>query len=263
MSVLYSSPSTKAMIILLLVVCCSIVRAIWRPSSEYVDNNIVNVYLVKWSWGWSLLCIVPTLVVTSMLYHGGRLTPVMFQFGRVLVAHSIWYVNTAVMFHIVNRNTGSCSNDSYGDYGSCRWHGYQWEGFDISGHVFLLTYCVLVITEEFTSTESVYLYSYYDSVLRVAHGKGHISDDRLAFLRSIRSVVHWLMMMLKFMAVLEIVIWLSMIVMTSLYYHTVLEKMVGYVMGVVHWYITYRVTYVHTSLSTRSGDFNPLSFSNH
>ena len=206
------------------------------------------------------MCIVPAVAVTSVLYHGARLTPVVFQFGRVLVAHGIWYVNASVMFHLVHHNTGSCSNDSYDNYESCRWHGFQWEGFDISGHVFLLTYCILVITEEFIPADSMYMYTYYDGVLRVARDKGHISDDRLALLKSIRGVVHWLVVMLKCMAVLEIVIWLSMMVMTSLYYHTVLEKIVGYVMGVVYWYTTYRVVYPRTSLCTTSGDFNPLSF---
>ena len=85
---------------------------------------------------------------------------------------------------------------------SCLASGHHWKGFDISGHCFLLTWNNLVIIEEIKKLDW-----------------SEIKEKSLALYRvssAVTILLHGLM-----------VIWETMMMATSLYFHSTIEKVLG------------------------------------
>ena len=106
----------------------------------------------------------------------------------------------------------------------CYKAGFTWTGFDVSGHCFLLTFSNLFILEE-VARES-------KDVAVKSEGAG----DRK------REVEEVLSLDLALLCLLMLV-WDVMLVCTSLYFHSTLEKVLGWVCGLGAWYFLYRRLY--------------------
>ena len=216
------------------------------PDSSLSDRyNPLNVYLVKLSWGWTLICIVPTVLVTSFLYSGLNYQVILRHFGRLGVAHLIWMSITS-LFVLIDSYTGVCSDtDSEAILGrsECIKRGHRWAGFDISGHIFLLTYCIYVITEECANIK-LEVWGEYDGAL---HFENHVVDKLTDNMKQVLPQAHrlssYFIDKLEILALTEILLWTVMVTATSLYFHSFAEKVLGYLFGVVSWYVTYRLLY--------------------
>ncbi|KAF3860866.1 hypothetical protein F7725_001121 [Dissostichus mawsoni] len=109
-------------------------------------RNALNVYFVKVSWGWTLLLLTPFLLLSNSSFSRS----VSFLCRRLLslaVATAVWYAFTETFFYIEDA-TGSCYetdaldvvNKEFVTKASCRRAGFLWDGYDISGHSFILAY---------------------------------------------------------------------------------------------------------------------------
>ncbi|KAG7237901.1 hypothetical protein INR49_031694 [Caranx melampygus] len=141
------------------------------------SRNVLNVYLVKLSWGWTLALLTPFLFLPHLL--SGRSVPSLTRhLLSLVVATSVWYVCTETFFYIEDV-TGFCHETGAADVikreflskATCRRAGFHWTGWDISGHCFILSYSALVIMEETAHT------SYLD-----AAGLSHLSRRVLRLL---------------------------------------------------------------------------------
>ncbi|KAM4563120.1 acyl-coenzyme A diphosphatase FITM2 [Odontesthes bonariensis] len=189
------------------------------------SKNVVNVYFVKVSWGWTLLLLTPFLLLSNSTFSRS----VSFLGWRLLslvVATFIWYVCTETFFHIEDM-TGTCFenvastvvNKEFISKATCRQAGFHWEGYDISGHSFILTFSALLIMEE--TTPMVFLRTTSLSVLP-------------------RMVLNLLYVALNMI----IIIWVWMFACTSVYFHDPSHKLLGTMCGVLGWYATYRFWYL-------------------
>ena len=121
---------------------------------------------------------------------------------RLLVNTGVWYLFAVMVFPAVQERTGVCSLSQHLNRRACYKAGHTWTGFDISGHCFLLTWNNLVIIEEIKK-------------LNFSEIKGrslllyHVSNG-------VTLLLHVLM-----------IIWETMIVATSLYFHSTIEKVLG------------------------------------
>ncbi|KAM5135456.1 acyl-coenzyme A diphosphatase FITM2 isoform 2-T2 [Mantella aurantiaca] len=182
-------------------------------------------YFVKLSWGWTLSFLLPFIGLTN--YIVTRSVPAVFRrIGSLLVGTIIWYTCTNIFIYIENA-TGNCyvsemqleNKTDHADKKVCIKSGGFWIGFDISGHSFLLPYCVLMILEE-------------AAILRDEKFKKH----------GMKPLIHAMVVSLG----LLILIWTLMFLCTSIYFHTPCQKLFGTFFGILAWYITYRWWYLKT-----------------
>lgn len=176
-------------------------------------------YFVKVSWGWTLFLLVPFVVLSNSLNRPPKF--VLRRLCSLLVATAVWYVcvNT---FELIEEATGTCYETStkeviHGELtgkGVCRKNGFVWDGCDISGHSFILSYSALVISEEMAAM---------------------VADVR-GFRKPLLNVLYLSMSVIVYL-------WLFMFISTSVYFHSPLDKFIGTACGLLAWYLTYRVWY--------------------
>ncbi|XP_053174435.1 acyl-coenzyme A diphosphatase FITM2 [Scomber japonicus] len=193
------------------------------PSYFSSSRNALNVYFVKLSWGWTLLLLTPFLLLSNSSFNRS----VSFLGRRLLslvVATAVWYVCTETFFYIEDI-TGSCFTldtselvEGFANKATCRRAGHHWDGYDISGHSFILAYSALFIMEETAPMASL----------------------KTASLSSLpRMVLNILYVALN----LIVIIWVWMFACTSVYFHDMSHKLLGTICALSGWYLTYRVWY--------------------
>ncbi|XP_029574631.1 fat storage-inducing transmembrane protein 2 [Salmo trutta] len=185
----------------------------------YFSNrrNVVNMYFVKVSWGWTLLLLTPFILFTSYK----NLAFALRRLSSLVVATAVWYTFTKFFTHI-NNATSTChvpeseamDQVPHDDITSCRNAGGQWYGFAISGHSFILSYSALIIAEEMSPMVHM------------------VKKNRNTVLDLLYVSLNWI-----------VIIWIWMFVCTSVYFHSFPEKLLGTVLGIVPWFLTYRIWY--------------------
>lgn len=231
----------KAPLLLLLVIFGSLLCSLSLvPESYFSDkNNPYNKYLVKYCWGWTLICVLPSVLFTSFLYSALKWRLVVKHFGRVAVAHVIWYTMTN-FFVLLDSLVGVCSEETVMGRSDCFRRGHSWIGFDISGHVFLLTYCIYILTEECANIRLEVWQEYNVILLSEHHVVGKLTAKQKQVLPQLHQMASWLIEPLELLATAEILLWTFMVLLTSLYFHSFLEKLLGFALGYMTWYFTYR-----------------------
>ena len=121
---------------------------------------------------------------------------------RLLVNTGVWYLFAVMVFPAVQERTGVCSLSQHLNRRACYKAGHTWTGFDISGHCFLLTWNNLVIIEEIKKLD-------FSEIKGRSLLLFHVSNG-------VTLLLHVLM-----------IIWETMIVATSLYFHSTIEKVLG------------------------------------
>ncbi|KAJ8016977.1 hypothetical protein DPEC_G00012990 [Dallia pectoralis] len=212
-------PSVQKHMVMLGVVG-SIVKDKHLLPDTYFSNsrNVLNTYFVKVSWGWTLTLLTPFIYLTSEK----KWTNVLCRLSSLVVATAVWYTFTEAFFYIEDVTGTSCvipkyegkvqvPHDEIKTSLRCRRAGGQWDGFDISGHSFILSFCVLVIADEMAHTANIKL-SYSNTVLDLVYVSLNVI----------------------------VVIWVFMFCCTSVYFHEFSQKFLGTFFGILGWYITHR-----------------------
>ena len=221
-------------------------------------NNAVNSLLVKWSWGWTLLCLCPSVMLTAFLYTGLRWWAALRHFSRLLVAHCMWFSVTHA-FVLLDSAVGACGDGSGSSRRECLRGGGSWAGFDISGHVFLLSYCVYVLTEEVAGLRWE-VWGEFDGCLQMETR----ALSKQAWVKEVLPSMHRLSsplaVVLELLAAALMAVWVAMMVSTSLFFHSLAEKLVGGVCGWLAWQLTYGWLYGRGYMPSRpdQGLLHPL-----
>ncbi|XP_042739551.1 acyl-coenzyme A diphosphatase FITM2 [Lagopus leucura] len=196
-------------------------------------RNALNVYFVKVAWAWTFWLLLPFIGVTTYLFAKSKflygstksILAALRRLSTLLVGTAVWYVCTELFVYIENL-TGTCITSTklsephqlYATKQECHRNNGVWDGFDISGHCFLLSYCTLMIVEEMAVLEG-------------------LSIDRNSRLRV---VINGLFVSLCFLTM----IWVFMFLCTTVYFHNFSQKLLGALIGLAAWYATYRVWYL-------------------
>ncbi|XP_065913785.1 acyl-coenzyme A diphosphatase FITM2-like [Dysidea avara] len=229
--VLYTNVKTKILFLFVTVIVGSTLCSLSLSPPAYFDNpkNFLNKAFVKFSWGWTLLLLVPLVILTSYVYELGSRAGVVKNCIRIVISHVIWFVVTTA-FVILDDNVGTCSKAGFVHKSPCYSNKGIWYGFDISGHTFLLCYIIFVITEECIP------------IIPQTWNKAENILHRPILLRrykKISSVLNWLRWYATFIIILACIMTLA----TNLYFHTMPEKILGFLVAVLSWYITYCIMY--------------------
>ena len=207
---------------------------------SYLSNkrNVFNVYFAKFGWGWTLLLLIPFISLTSSVYTSLNPLAILKHLSRMAVATCGWYFWVYLFFYI-KELTGFCEGEeTLISKRSCNKEGFYWNGFDISGHCFLLIYSALVISEELQPK------LYWPSIMSAVVQTSPENINGFQY-RNIARLVTPFVGVFSFFAGLLLILWEFMLVFTTIYFHTVYQKVLGAGIAIFTWYITYRVWYCY------------------
>jgi len=136
----------------------------------------------------------------------------------------------------------------------CLKSGAFWSGFDISGHVFILIYSSLVLIEE---SRPIVGWENIKEHLRLEEYKRKNPSDSSPSSNPLRGLENNELSTLKvlyekytpiirllFVAITILqLLWDVMLVTTMLYYHRMVEKVIGGIIAICTWYFTYQSWY--------------------
>ncbi len=227
------------------------------PKTYFAQSrNFLNTYLVKYCWGWTSTL---TGVFITSVYCGNR-SHLVKSFARLAAATAIWFICTN-LFNVIDKYTGQCTLEAqevleaFRVKRSCVKNGGNWDSFDISGHFFLLIWCVLFITEESNAITAWY---YSKEILRHELQSGENTDSQIndsgtfadttlkSFLAKQLQRFRTTCVQSQFVEILFVglavmtLFWEMMLVVTVLYFHTMIEKVIAGLIASFMWYIMYR-----------------------
>uniref|UniRef100_T1J4A3 FAM192A/Fyv6 N-terminal domain-containing protein n=1 Tax=Strigamia maritima TaxID=126957 RepID=T1J4A3_STRMM len=215
-------------------------------------SNFLNVYFVKMGWFWTLAVVGTFVLLSSYVYNCGDKIKVRRHLSRLLIATVFWYLWTS-LFVYVESVTGFCSAkpDIYLNKMTCIKNGARWYGFDISGHAFLLIYSCLIILEEVKCMRG------WERIGELIRNNDFDEDSPLKHLQEdelLRLNVTYehlgLYVKCTFIAVtLLSILWDFMLFCTILYFHSMTQKLVGGLVAIFTWFITYHFWYLHDEIS--------------
>lgn len=238
---------------------CSLIRDFGLiKNTNYLanKNNIFNRYFVKLGWAWTMVALVPFITMTSLVYTSFNPKHMKNHLSRILIATLVWYVLTST-FDFLDGFTGNCSVKDFRKKLDCKVNKHEWlNGFDISGHTFILIYSLLMMVEEvgiFNEWDSFHrkLLETLDSSLQSGGGGGSDqSRNDYPFVRAeslYRILTPYIKINFVFMAFLAL-LWEIMLLSTFLYFHTMMHKLLAAFCAVAVWFCTYKYWYVNKNL---------------
>lgn len=217
------------------------------------SDNMFNQYFVKLGWFWTLFLSVPYVILTSYTNCcGNRRIILTAQLSRLLIATLFWYMWTT-LFNVVETNYGRCNQKSINDKMTCLKNGHFWNGFDISGHCFILIYSSLVLIEEARAIngwerikdfirDEKYARNVEDKSIRTNPLKNLKMEELNVLKVSYENYTPYVRGLLISIALLQL-LWDVMLVSTIIYYHIMVEKFISGVIAIFTWFVTYRVWY--------------------
>lgn len=221
------------------------------------SDNIFNVYFVKWGWAWTLVLSVPYLVLTScILCCGNREKLIKEHLPRILIATFFWFFWTKI-FNFIETMYGRCNVKNYDSKISCLKGGHFWNGFDISGHAFILIYSSLVLIEEakpIVGWENIKDYLRNEEHNRLTREEPssnplrNLDDVELKHVKSFYEKYTPIIRILFISMTALQLLWDVMLVCTMLYYHKMIEKVLSGIFAILTWFLTYRTWYPANSL---------------
>ncbi|CAF1216448.1 unnamed protein product [Rotaria magnacalcarata] len=247
----------KITLAFIIIIVGSILKTLGVQPSSYFSskNNIFNVYFAKFAWGWTLgllMLFVPlTLITLNKNFNYYEI--ITRHLVRLLIATVVWYIITN-LFVYIDWRTGICNHNKMKQVSrrACEKAGHEWEeGFDFSGHIFLLLYSILIMNEE------IRLYDKATGKVDEAQKVEQNIGDTLSNITNQYSTLFDIITRVLYVLIAALtILWEFILLSTALYFHETFDKMAAGVIAVFFWFITYRVWYT----SNRSSSIlRPLS----
>jgi len=226
-------------------------------------NNFLNQWFVKIGWFWTCLVVGSFIYLTSHTYSCGRFNVIRNNIVRLGIATGAWFCITS-LFDMVEHKSGMCDITKYHKKETCLASGNNWKGFDISGHCFLLIFSNLVMLEEgkaYLGWERIKDFIRNEEHRRVNTDQDK-SDTPLTKLKN-EEFLHlrnefpkrtpYVRFLFCLMAMLMI-FWDFMLLITVLYFHMMIEKVVASGVAVLTWFALYKFIYMQSLSPGLPGD---------
>ncbi|KAL7639281.1 UNVERIFIED_CONTAM: hypothetical protein RMT77_009770 [Armadillidium vulgare] len=216
-------------------------------------NSFFNEVFVKFGWGWTLSLIL-LLRLACMPLHSNWRQHLRNLLIRVSSLTLFFYLFCQVCFPFIEEYTGRCVKQGIiqENIGKkrCVKMGNSFYSFDISGHSYLMIYCILSIMEE--SKELIYVLclgqlvrkSFSTSAVEKDSSASSFPEDEVQNLGKKYSVILPFIVGFSVCTFCLSLLWDIMLVITTLYYHTFIEKFLGTSLAIAMWYIQYHVYFL-------------------
>ena len=251
---------------------------LFRPGSPpwfAAKTNLLNVVFVKWSWAWSSVILFAFIVCSAYVYTSASRQLLKRHVLRLLYATSWWFVCTKILMMITKMKTSYCMikasvnrseyNTSYttgtqlgGDSISqrdCEKLGHQWvPGLDISGHVFILVLINLMAMEEAAAFRGWDRLAAHLADVERRHSHALPIESLSPALRAVpHELAHRMLAAHTLLTPLVRVLFVALallslvadwsLVLTAVYYHTMPSKVLGCLLALLFWLLTYCLLY--------------------
>uniref|UniRef100_A0A914KGQ4 FIT family protein n=1 Tax=Meloidogyne incognita TaxID=6306 RepID=A0A914KGQ4_MELIC len=220
--------------LILLSILSIIAEFVELPRDLYIvqKHNVFNRFGTKIGWFWTCLLLCPFMWITSLIHNESYLKAFYSQI-RLLIATIGWYLWTNAFVKFEDQ-TGVCQGLNNSSKIDCYNGGGKWiPGFDVSGHTFLLLYSILIVSEESFSFKNLPSKPQLIS-------KNLPTNQQIKRFEQIRKFVERNFICLFLLHLL----WDFQLIVTALYYHNFLQKLVGAAIAVGCWAVTYRFWFV-------------------
>lgn len=155
------------------------------------------------------------------------------------------YLPLQVTFPTIERYTGYCVHNGISfDFSKrecVKRPEHEYISFDISGHSFLLIYCMMILMEE--SKDILYylqLSRYFQGAPAPEGSENAVLGNETKSLEKVFRLVSPVIL-IAFLAMVAIsLLWDFMLIITTIYYHSLMEKLLGTLLSVGMWYILYK-----------------------
>lgn len=228
------------------------------------SDNFLNQYFVKFSWGWTFVLTGAFMYLTTAVYCCGNRQQILRHFTRLAIATVVWFVWTN-LFSMIENATGQCITKDQVLYSvkgrrSCVAKGGKWTSFDISGHAYLLIWCIFFITEE--ARAIIGWDGIKDYIRHEDHNRGRaqlygasapdtfeetplkaLTDEEFESLKENYKKYDVIAKVVLIGLTLLTVLWDIMIVATALYFHVMIEKVIAGLIASFMWFVVYRGVY--------------------
>lgn len=229
------------------------------------SDNFPNQYFVKFSWAWTLASTGAFMYLTTAVYCCGNRQQILRHAARLAIGTLIWFTWTN-LFSMIETATGQCITKdaalfSVKNRRACISKGGKWTSFDISGHAFLLIWCIFFITEEARAIIG------WDGIKDFIRHEDHNREKALQYGASapdtfeetpLKALTEEEFEKLKenygkYNVIAKIVLvgltllsllWDGMILATALYFHVMIEKVIAGLIAGFMWFILYRGLYL-------------------
>lgn len=222
------------------------------------SDNLFNVYFVKMGWAWTLIFSIPFLFMTSYTICCGNIRKMLTNhLPRIAIATMFWLVWTK-LFNVIESGYGKCNVKSFDTKSGCLKAGHFWNGFDISGHAFILIYSSLILIEEARPIinwdnikEHLRNEKYNRQMAETSSASNplkNLKDEEIQVLQYLYDkYTPAIRLLFVGMTVLQ-VLWDIMLVCTMLYFHRMVEKVLSGIFAILTWYFTYRFWYPSSTI---------------
>ncbi|KAG0722739.1 FIT family protein CG10671 [Chionoecetes opilio] len=213
--------------------------------------SVLNQVFVKKGWGFTLAVFLP-FGFFSLLLRPKLMICLKHLIVRSAVTTFFFFIWCQILFPTVDNFSGSCiaGNETLAvTKKEClSTEGREYFSFDISGHSYLLTYCVMIMMEE--SKEILYFLWLGRRLFGdTAQDKTETSawpDLNEKQVKALKSRFSKLSPFVAFtflnMCALAL-LWDFMLLVTTLYYHTFAEKVIGTVLALLMWGFLYKAAF--------------------
>lgn len=177
-----------------------------------LKQNPLNRFFVKLGWMWTVLPLLASEVVHTLL--AGRVRA--HHLAALAACTVLWFMCTGA-FEAVNEWSGECSVPAAAGARACSRARGHWSGWDVSGHVFLLAFSSLAFWELAEPLASLRA-----SLQSHSHSPALLLDIAVrCWATAIR------------------LIWLAMLLVTALFFHTVASKLVALALAFACWWLVF------------------------
>ena len=237
-------PQINVLVIWFGILGLSAVANVFQFPSTFFSNkhNFLNQYFVKVSWGWTLITLGPYMLTTAFVYgcHQWKKACAKAVF-RLVIATCIWYFFTNIVFHYIYDITGVCisktnvPNFNISTMADCKQlkPRHYWDGFDISGHCFLLSLIILVQASE------LQLQKHWDQIPSASNNLLTVGTKSISSVKSKFAITRLLVDILFVINCCLGILWHIMLIVTCIYFHTFLSKALGASAAILSWMLTY------------------------
>ncbi|XP_018332046.1 FIT family protein CG10671 [Agrilus planipennis] len=217
------------------------------------SDNVFNQYFVKIAWFWNILLLTPFLILTSYVYCCGQKDRIVkHHLVRLVIATFFWYFWTS-LFNYIESKYGICTLKGEQSKANCLKAGHFWNGFDLSGHCFILIYGSLCLIEEarcVINWDKIKEYIRNEEHFRKSDPNEHhnsplrfLTEEEFSTLKeSYEKYTPYIRALFVAITLLQI-LWDIMLVCTMLYYHIMIEKLLGGAPAILTWFATYKLWY--------------------
>ncbi|ETN73603.1 hypothetical protein NECAME_04289 [Necator americanus] len=229
---LFIDPKKKALGCVIFVTILSMIGSFITLDDSYYfvqKHSVFNQYGVKLGWMWTCFVVGPFIWFSSRAHHRNKDKSVV-DILRLAVATVIWYISVW-QFHRIMEWTSRCDLSIRYSRSQCKEKGGVWiPGFDISGHCFLMIYSMLVMAEEANAFRE------WQQVVHRDDDSGLIMREKQE--RRTKLAQYFVVAMLALN-----ILWIKQLTISILYYHIMVDKIIGALVAVFWWYFTYHVLY--------------------